>query len=142
MSLAGAWGGTVTSLEAILTEKAESSLPRIDVAAQHFESAYWLMPTEDAFGDEIVATLNLTTTGSIPLLNASYSAKNVTQLFGLKVMSNYTHSDHVDFVNYTEVGLRFDAVNANSRSGKRLENEAPDVETYCLYSVGIDTAKT
>merc|ERR1712038_1655297 len=100
-------------------------------------------PTEDAFGDEIVAKLNLTTTGSshanwVPLLNASYSAKNVTQLFNLRVMSNYTNSD----VNYTEVGLRFDAVNANSGSGMRLETEAPDVETYCLYGVGVDTAKT
>ena len=46
-------------------------------------------------------------------------------------------------VNLTEVGVRFEAVGANGRTaGKRLETEAPDVETHCLYSSGVETAKT
>ena len=74
----------------------------------------------------------------VPILNASYSASNITELFFLKAMNNLTGAG----VNYTEVGVRYAAVSANSRSGKRLETEAPDVETYCLYSGGVDTAKT
>ena len=135
VSLAGAWGGTVMSLEALLSKKVATMPSSIDVPAQHFESPYWLMPAKDAFGEEIVATLNLPTTNGI---DASYSMSNITQLFFLKAMNNFTTGG----VNYTEIGIRYEAVRANSRSGKRLETEAPDVEIYCLYSVDVDTAKT
>ena len=138
VSLAGAWGGTVVSLESLLSKSFSwVSWYRLslDVQTRHFESPYWLMPAKDAFGEEIVATLNLPTTNGI---DASYSMSNITQLFFLKAMNNFTTGG----VNYTEIGIRYEAVGANSRSGKRLETEAPDVEIYCLYSVDVDTAKT
>ena len=65
VSLAGAWGGTVVSLESLLSKSFSwVSWYRLslDVQTRHFESPYWLMPAKDAFGDEIVATVNLTST--------------------------------------------------------------------------------
>ena len=76
VSLAGAWGGTVASLDSLLrkdinwdhkeSDDWDALTKMVDVPARHIESPYWLMPTEDAFGDEIVATLNLTTRDGNP----------------------------------------------------------------------------
>ena len=65
VSLAGAWGGTVIALQALTAREVDivNGGPPIhisDVFARQMESVYWLMPEEDAFGDEIVATVNLT----------------------------------------------------------------------------------
>ena len=84
------------------------------------------------------------------MLDASYSARNITELFFVEALVNVTDDDLPDginataaAVNLTEVGVRFEAVSANGRAaGKRLETEAPDVETHCLYSSGVETIKT
>ena len=64
VSLAGAWGGTVIAFQALLAREVDfvTLIPihLLGLPSRHMESAYWLMPEEDAFGDEIVATVNLT----------------------------------------------------------------------------------
>ena len=77
------------------------------------------------------------------MLDASYSARNITELFFLEALSPLANATGSAGVNLTEVGVRFEAVSANGRTaGKRLETEAPDVETHCLYSSGVETIKT
>ena len=92
----------------------------------------------ELFGPSSLITSIFPKKTGVPILNASYSASNITELFFLEALSNLTGAD----VNYTEVGVRYEAVSHNSPSGMRLLPEAPDVEIYCFYSIGVYTAKT